>query len=109
MKREIDLYAEWHPQDGFRFCSQNWPDPARLEESRKWLEFNKPHGCQIRPIYLVDASPDSKEAVVPKELLEWVNIMRDYLRACPEESDEFECNRAYLAKLNAIYPKEEGK
>lgn len=72
------------------------------------LKERYPH-LTFKPVYIVDASPDSKEVVVPRELLEWVeNVRRYFKRGAPDE-DSYDCEKQKLDKLNDIWPEETKK
>lgn len=100
MKREISGYI-----DEIEFLNDE-PAGVTIKLCR---EKQHPYRCVGEPVYLVDASPESKEVVVPKELLEWVEKTASAIDDHVQHGGTNDWLQLACTRLNKIYPKEQTK
>lgn len=124
MTRKIDGWCAWHPEYGLSDTS------FALSEERAWYEHVCTHevlmknaevrpdfineeirrskrvGWQIKPIHIVDASEDSEEVVVRKEvwkkLMEWCSTVHDELRYHFEDDRTIEHYGEWVSEFEKI-------
>lgn len=85
MKRQPDGWCAWHPEKGYCFPSLGVQEASAMETlcfERGYYKDDEPlhspldpaeaiaNGWGVRPVHIVDASPESKEVIVSKQWLE---------------------------------------
>lgn len=108
MKKQPDGYCAWHPESGWDLQTVHDTE-ANSREAAEFFKNLAPAdllsaGWKVKPIYIVDASSDSTEVVVPRT---WLKTVVELLRDHPFEFPAAEkIAEQALAELEEILPEE---
>ena len=110
--RKIDGWCPWHPEIGWGDLDPDLSkDDVERDLRRQYENSNLPNRWLIKPVHIVDASPDSAEVVVPRELVEFIERWRPIFEVHEAESYSLQHRdvQSFLYELNQILPTKRGE